>query len=138
MHASDNRELSEAPNILRGNGFDVFDAMAAVFAVILAGGFFVGIECGADGEVADGMGVDLYVVLVEHGDSILVLSNIPEERAARGRIVGIRLNHGGGVSFNHAIELEFDGIAGLEPLVAEFFVSGLNGVEVLRTELVFR
>src|SRR6516162_9998197 len=54
LHAGDDRELSETPNVLRRDRLDVFDAMAAVFAVILMRRFLVGVEGGADGEIANG------------------------------------------------------------------------------------
>ena len=115
----------------------MLDAVAAIFAVILVRGFLVSVEGAAHSEVSDGMGIDLKVALVERSDCGLILRDVPEERALGGGIIGIRFDHGRGVCFDDAIELEFDG-TGLNPFVMEFFVCGLDGVQVLRAELVLR
>src|SRR3974390_2360637 len=137
LHAGDDREFSETPNVLRRDRLDVFDAMAAVFAVILMRGFLVGVEGGADGKIADGVGVDLNIAFVECGDGRLVLRDVPEEGALGRGIVRVGFDHRGGVSFNHAVKLELRRTASLEPVVAEFFVSGFESVEVFGAELIF-
>ena len=69
LHASDDPKLAEAWNVGNGDGFNVFDARAAIASVVPCFGIFIGIQCGAHSVVADRMREKLQAALVQllHG-----------------------------------------------------------------------
>ena len=77
------------------------------------------------------MGEELKAALVEFGDGGIVFGGIPEKFALGGRVVAVRLEHGGGVRFDDAVDHEFHGV-GVDPGVVIFLARAFDGFEVLR------
>jgi len=79
--ARNNAQFAKSRNILRGNGFDVLNAMPPIICVIRFGCVFIRIERQPHGTVANGMGKDLDSALVELRHCPLVFGFVPTQRA---------------------------------------------------------
>ena len=78
LHAGDHAEFAEARDVRGGCVLDVLDAVAGIFGSVYGRGIFVGVEGGANGAIADGVGEDLNSPAVELSHKILVLLGFPQ------------------------------------------------------------
>ena len=69
LHAPNHAERAEARDVGSARAFDVLDAEAAVGARRRRRRGLIGVQCQADGAVADGVGEDLEAAAVELGDA---------------------------------------------------------------------
>jgi hypothetical protein len=133
LHAGDDAKFSETRDVGFGDGFDVLDARAAAGGVIGDRSVFVGVQCGSNGAVTDGMSEQLEAAFIELRDGGSVFFGVPEGFAFGGRIVGVRIEHGGSVRFDYAVEHHFDDVA-VNPIVVIFPASIFDGLEVLSAQ----
>ncbi len=116
------------------NRFDVLDARAAVLCVVHVFGVFVRVEGCAHGVIADGVREELQSALIELRDGRFVFVRIPKQFAFCGWVVGVGLEHRGGVRFDDAIDHHLHHAA-REPVASVFFAGLFDRVDIFGTQL---
>src|ERR1700740_3737970 len=133
LHAGDNAEFSEPRNIGRGNGFDVLNARAAILSVIAGLGALISVESHANCVVPDGVRENLEALLIKLGDRSRKLVRLPEKRSFHGRVIAVRLQHGGRMCLDDAIQAKFYCIA-RKPIAGIFFPGALDSLKIRRAQ----